>query len=120
MDTLVLERGEAVCQMDMREMTDGGATEQLWKCDTACNNGNSKQLGLTREQGVSGKVGAGDQRPAGLPMRATTKPSGSSSTVTPFNGITSDTLLIKPPAWTREPLGCFSQSAHLDSTIKAL
>lgn len=37
------------------------------KCDTACNNGNSKQLGLTLEQGVSEKVGAGDQRPAGLP-----------------------------------------------------
>lgn len=54
--------------MDMREnMTDAGATEQLWKCDTACNNGNSKQLGLTLEQGVSEKVGAGDQRPAGLP-----------------------------------------------------
>lgn len=54
--------------MDMREnITDAGATEQLWKCDTACNNGNSKQLGLTLEQGVSEKVGAGDQRPAGLP-----------------------------------------------------
>lgn len=43
--------------------TNAGATRpELWKWDTACNNANSKPLGLAGKQGVSGMARAGGPR----------------------------------------------------------